>query len=74
MESTAVTAEKQSPRLQQVRIRSNMATVDTETKERICLPLEGLRYTGISNKVIELLRLEETIKIIESNCNLTILP
>jgi len=49
MESTAMTAEQQGPRLEQVRICSNAKAM--ETKEEVCLPLEGLRYAGISSKI-----------------------
>lgn len=45
MESTAMTAK------QQVRICSNATATGTETKERSYLPLEGLRYTGISIEI-----------------------
>jgi len=51
MESTAMTAEQQGPRLQQVRICSNATAVGTEIKERSCLHLEGLRYTGIFSEI-----------------------
>lgn len=36
---------------QQVRICSNATATGTETKERSYLPLEGLRYTGISIEI-----------------------
>jgi len=45
-----MTAGWQSPRLQQVRIRPNAAAMDTETKERSCLSLEGFREAGISRE------------------------
>jgi len=38
MKSTAMIAELQSPRLQQVRINPNAAAVNRETKEKVCLP------------------------------------
>lgn len=50
IESTAIRAEQQGPRLQQVRTGSNTTAISTEIKERIRLPLEGLRYAEISNK------------------------
>jgi len=34
-----------------MRICSNEAAVDTETKKRICLSMEGLRYAAIFSKV-----------------------
>jgi len=34
-----------------VRTRSNATAIGTETKERIFIPSEGLRYTGISSKI-----------------------
>ena len=46
MENAAMTAEKQGPRLQQMRICSNTAA-GRETKENICLPAEDLRYIRI---------------------------
>jgi len=39
----AFTAQQQDPGLQQVRIHSNATAMGTETKERGCLPSEGLR-------------------------------
>jgi len=51
MESAAVTAEQQSPRLQQAKTCSNATAMGTETKEKSYLPLEGLRYTGISSTI-----------------------
>jgi len=50
IESTAIRAEQQGPRLQQVRTGSNATAISTEIKERIRLPLEGLRYAEIYNK------------------------
>jgi len=47
MESTAMTAEQQHLRLQQLRICSNTTTVGTEIKESSCLPSESLRCTGM---------------------------
>jgi len=51
MESTAITTEQQSLRLQQVRICSNATTTGTEIKERSCLPSEGLRYARMTSKI-----------------------
>jgi len=51
MESAAMTAEQQGPRLQQVRICSNATAVGIEIKEGSCLPPEYLIYTGISSKI-----------------------
>jgi len=51
MESTAMTAKQQGPRLQQVRIRSNATAMGTEKKEKSCLLSKGLRYAGISSKI-----------------------
>jgi len=51
MESAAMTAEQQGPRLQQVRICSYTTAVGTGIKERSCLPLEGLRYAEISGEI-----------------------
>ena len=42
MRSTAMTAEQQGPRLQQVKVCSNATAVGREIKERSCLPPEGL--------------------------------
>jgi len=42
MENTAI-AGQQTPRLQKERISPNEATVNIETKEKYCLPLEGHR-------------------------------
>jgi len=50
MEIAAMTAEQQVPSLHPVRVFSNATAIGTEIKERSCLPLEGLRYTGISSK------------------------
>jgi len=50
MESTAITAEQQGPRLQRVRICSNAAATGTLEKERSCLPSEVLRYARVSSK------------------------
>lgn len=38
MENTAITAEQQRPRLQQMRICPNTTSVGIEVKERSCLP------------------------------------
>lgn len=43
MESTAVIAEWNNPRLQQRRTSPKAAAADTETKEKSYLLLEGLR-------------------------------
>lgn len=48
---TAMTAEQQGPRLQQVTIQPNAIAIGTEMKERSYLPTEDLRYTGNSNKI-----------------------
>jgi len=48
MESTTAIAGWQSLWLQQMRTSTNAA--DTEMKAMSCLPLEGLRAAGISNK------------------------
>ena len=50
MESTAMTAEQQDPRMQQVRACPNATAVGTEIKERSCLPSEGLRDAGSSRE------------------------
>ena len=50
MESAAITAEQQDPRMQQVRACPNAAAVGTEIKEKSCLPSEGLRDTGSSRE------------------------
>jgi len=43
-----MTAEQQDPRLQQqVKISSSPTAMGTKTKERICLPSEGLRYRDL---------------------------
>lgn len=42
MESTALTAEQEGPRLQQVTLCSNATAPNTET-EKNCLPQEGLK-------------------------------
>jgi len=55
MESAATT-EQQGPRLQQVRICSNTATISAEIKEGSYLPSEGLKHTGISSKKFSLLQ------------------
>lgn len=41
MENTAVRVGWQSPKLQQVRIRSSVATMDAETKEKKCILTES---------------------------------
>jgi len=51
MESIAKIAEWQSLWLQQMRTIPNAAAMDAEMKEKSCLPLEGLRHTGISCKL-----------------------
>lgn len=51
MESTVMTAEQKDPRLQQVRIHSNTTAVDTEIRERSCLPSEGFRQAEISREI-----------------------
>lgn len=51
IESATVTAEQQDPRVQQGRIHSNIKAVGTKIRKRSCLPTEGLRYTGNSNKI-----------------------
>jgi len=43
MESAAMIAEQQGPRLQQVRTYSNATAVGTETTDRLCSPSESLR-------------------------------
>ncbi|XP_040509768.1 uncharacterized protein LOC107055377 isoform X2 [Gallus gallus] len=43
MESTTMAAEQQDPRLQQVRIHSNVTAVGTEIRKRSRLPSESLR-------------------------------
>lgn len=45
------TAEQQSPRLQQVRSCSNVTAMSLKIKQRICLPLQGLRYTEMHSKI-----------------------
>jgi len=50
MENTTITAEQQDPRLQQVKICSNITDKDTKIKEKSYLPLEGLKYTKTSSK------------------------
>jgi len=50
MESIAITAEQQGPRLQQVRICSNTTVIGIEIKERNFLPFKDLRYAEISRK------------------------
>ena len=51
MESATITAKQQDPRLQQLRIHSNTTGGGTEVKERNWLPLESLRYAGISREM-----------------------
>jgi len=43
IESAAMTAEQQGPKLQQVRIGSNTTATGTEIKAKSCLPSEGFR-------------------------------
>jgi len=50
MESTAMTAEQQGPKLQKMRNFSNATAIGTEIKESSYLPSEGLRHTKISSK------------------------
>jgi len=50
MKSTTA-AEQQDLQSQQVRIHRNATAVDTEIKERICLPVGNLRHTEISREV-----------------------
>jgi len=45
-----ITAGWQNLWLQQMRTSPKAAVTDTEMKEKSCLPLEGLRYTGIWSK------------------------
>jgi len=50
MENTAMTAEQQGPRLQQVRICSNATAAGKEIKKSY-LPSESLRYAEISSEI-----------------------
>jgi len=50
MESTVIIAGWQSLRLQQMGTSPSTAATDTKMKEKSCLPLKGLKYTGISIK------------------------
>ena len=50
-ESTAMAAQQQSPRLQQVKIFSNATVRDIETKGRSCLPWEGLQQAEIFSEI-----------------------
>jgi len=45
------TAEQQSPRLQQVRNCSNVTAMSLKIKQRISLPLQGLRDTWMHSKI-----------------------
>jgi len=45
MESRAMTAEQQGPKLQQTKVCSNATAIDTEIKKGSYLPLENLRKT-----------------------------
>lgn len=51
MERATMIAEQKDSRLQQVRIHSNTTGGGTEVKERNWLPLESLRYAGISREM-----------------------
>jgi len=51
MENTAVTAEQQGPRLQQMKTYLNTTAVGTETKEKSCLPSGSLKHAEISSKI-----------------------
>jgi len=51
MESAATTAEQQDPKLQQVRVYSNIRAVGTKIKETSCLPSEDHNYTEIPSRI-----------------------
>jgi len=52
MESTTMAAEQQDPRLQQVRIHSNVTAVGTEIRKRSRLPSESLRYARTPREIL----------------------